>query len=66
MPDKMPQCVRCHGANWIDLGSIGRTGEHLFQCGGGPAGCEPEEVSAGCMRVIRCHTDVMKDGTGLI
>jgi hypothetical protein len=63
---KMPQCVHCHGRNWIDLGEADPTSddckdnkEHYHQCGGAPAGAEPEDAKQGCMRVIRATPEQM-------
>jgi hypothetical protein len=73
---KMPQCGRCFGQNWIDLGQvvpaeeeliegelvITSPAQHLFQCGGGKAGADANEMGQGCMRVIRASLDDMKKG----
>ena len=78
MVTKIPQCSRCFGTNWIDLGKIepnrGKMlpdGEikqiseekHLFQCGGGIANTDPNEMKNGCGRVIRATPEEMsKEG----
>lgn len=68
-----PACVRCHGRNWIDLGIIAMHKEeslpknereiHLYQCGGGVAYCDPEDVKNGCARLIRATpADMIRAG----
>ena len=73
---KLPQCARCFGTNWIDLGVIEK-GEfeliegtmvqtspdiHLFQCGGGLAHTDPNDMKQGCGRVIRATPEEMNAG----
>ena len=74
--EEVPACIRCHGRNWIDLGEIipaeyesiedswVQTGPsvHLFQCGGGEAHIDANEIRNGCMRVIRATPEEMKAG----
>lgn len=73
-----PQCSRCFGQNWIDLGkATPRKGEidlnegevvtperepHWYQCGGGEAHSEPVDMRQGCMRVIRATPEEMSKG----
>jgi len=72
----MPQCSRCFGTNWIDLGQIVPPEEeiiegtlvitapavHLMQCGGGNAHADSEDMKQGCMRVIRATPEEMNKG----
>jgi hypothetical protein len=75
--NNMPQCSRCFGTNWIDLGIIQRElwhddidGDaimdspdiHLYQCGGAEAHADSEDMKNGCMRVIRATPDEMTKG----
>jgi hypothetical protein len=65
--NNMPQCIRCFGTNWIDLGHIrvspdGEKDIHLYQCGGAAAHAESEDAKQGCMRVIRATPDDMDKG----
>jgi len=74
--NKMPQCGRCFGQNWTDLGQVVPPEEeiiegelvitapavHLLQCGGGPAHADANEMGQGCMRVIRASLDEMSKG----
>jgi hypothetical protein len=73
MPDqkkKMPHCIRCQGANWVDLGRIPTIQDdlivdenefmHLYQCGGGEAHIDPNDIKNGCMRVIRATPKEME------
>jgi len=70
---KLPQCSRCFGTNWIDLGlathltdekgiMIQSKGEHLYQCGGGLAHTDPNDMKQGCGRVIRATPEEMNKG----
>jgi len=63
----MPQCCRCFGKNWIDLGYIrtspdGENEIHLFQCGGAEAHADSDDMKQGCMRVIRATPEEMSKG----
>ena len=70
--NNVPQCTHCFGRNWIDLGAIldptdcnedRDTEYHLYQCGGGVAHSDPEDMKQGCMRVIRATpADMQKEG----
>ena len=84
---KLPQCSRCFGTNWIDLGVIKHGGivpqvplldcrtmtetkrpdkvipdVHLYQCGGGLAHTDPNDMKQGCGRVIRATPEEMSNG----
>lgn len=69
----MPTCIRCTGRNWIDLGVIldhdvnGKMFNeqhqvHLWQCGGGYAHDDPENMKHGCERIIRANPEEMGHG----
>ena len=70
--NKLPQCSRCFGTNWIDIGYIrttrtinpqdGERKEHLYQCGGGLAHTDPNDMKQGCGRVIRATPEEMNKG----
>jgi len=65
--DKKPQCSRCFGTNWIDLGNLegekkGNQTVHFYQCGGGNAHADSEDMKQGCMRVIRATSEEMTKG----
>jgi hypothetical protein len=78
MVTKMPQCSRCFGTNWIDLGITVNSVLHLnqkdeivnpdqvlheYQCGGGVAHTDPNEMKQGCGRVIRATPEeISKEG----
>jgi hypothetical protein len=66
MVNNMPQCGRCFGKNWIDLGVIHKDSEgkelRLFQCGGGLAHTDANDMKQGCMRVIRATPEEMTKG----
>jgi hypothetical protein len=73
MVTKMPQCSRCFGTNWIDLGLathktdvkgfvIPPKGEHFYQCGGGVAHTDPNDMKMGCERIIRATPEEMSKG----
>jgi hypothetical protein len=63
----MPQCCRCFGKNWIDLGHIrtspaGEKDIHMYQCGGAVAHADSDDIHQGCMRVIRATPEEMNAG----
>lgn len=74
--NKLSQCSRCFGENWIDLGPTLLSEEdtknakesdkvpdiHLYQCGGGLAHTDPNEMKQGCGRVIRATPEEMNAG----
>jgi hypothetical protein len=77
MAQKVPQCARCFGTNWIDLGPALLSAEetknakesdrvpdvHLYECGGGVAHTDPNDMKNGCGRVIRATPEEMsKEG----
>ena len=72
MVNNMPQCVRCFGKDWIDLGTCRdmeadptlheRQREHFYQCGGGLAHTDAYDMKQGCMRVIRATPEEMTKG----
>jgi len=59
-----PQCVHCHGRNWVRIVEVdAETGTFLWQCGGAVAHADAESgTKNGCMRVIVATEAEMKAG----
>jgi hypothetical protein len=61
---RLVQCVQCHGRNWVKVVEVdAETGLWLWQCGGGPAHSEAEDIKNGCGRlIVATEAEIMAEG----